>query len=63
MQQHAAVHFCADVRSTDDGIAFEGGDYIAPSFMTHNVDGLPNGTWHGESTDAYFRIYGSAFML
>ena len=24
-----------------------GGDYLSPQFSTFNVDGHPNGSWHG----------------
>ena len=31
----------------DAWLANGGGDYISPSFSTYNIDGLPNGNWHG----------------
>lgn len=46
----------------DAWLANGGGDYIAPSFMTHNIDGLPNGTWTGGKDNYTTSVVGNTSM-
>ena len=36
-----------------------GGDYIAPAFMTKNIDGLPDGHWKGSSDNYSTAVIGN----
>jgi N-acetylglucosamine-6-sulfatase len=38
----------------DAWLANGGGNYIAPEFSTKNIDGLPDGTWHGSQANYRF---------
>ena len=44
----------------DAWLANEGGDYIAPSFQTKNIAGLPDGGWKGNSSDYTTAVVGNA---
>ena len=39
-----------------------GGDYIAPSFQTKNIDGLPDGHWTGTSDNYSTAVIGNVSM-
>jgi hypothetical protein len=43
----------------DAWMANGGGDYIAPSFSTARVPGLPDGGWHGNQSDYTTAVVGN----
>merc|ERR1712232_57033 len=44
----------------DAWLANGGGDYIAPAFQIKNIDGIPDGTWHGSSHNYSTSVIGNA---
>ena len=43
----------------DAWLANGGGDYIAPAFMTQNIDGLPDGHWRGTAENYSTAVIGN----
>jgi hypothetical protein len=43
----------------DAWLANGGGNYIAPAFMTQNIDGLPDGNWHGTAENYSTAVIGN----
>ena len=44
----------------DAWLANGGGNYIAPQFQTHNIDGLPDGGWTGTADNYTTAVVGNA---